>query len=145
MQLATPLMPTGAIDINAGRQLNLKNEPESLPAQPHSPRPPHPDPPSIALPLSPTEGQDNDHDNQLHFEDEAISVAGSPTLSQIMLETNILEGGIPVLVRQSTMPEVFASELHHVEMQLSQTQHAVEDGELALERLEGLVRVLHPP
>jgi hypothetical protein len=97
---------------------------------------------------------DDDNHGAFHFDDDDDSGeydpgGDSPTLSQIELETSILEGEMPGLARQLTPPpdQVFAAELQlsDVEVQLGAAQHAVEDGEVALERLEGLVRVLHPP
>jgi hypothetical protein len=114
------------------------------------------DPPSIPLPSSPPEMQDGDHDRNHDQHDDADDDGDddpggdSPTLSQIDLETSILEGEMSALTRQLTVtpPEaVFVAELimDDVEVQLGAAQRAVEDGEVALERLEGLVRELHPP
>ena len=205
MELATPLMPTSAININVNIHSDLTNRAELLPSQagsfpllPHPhPRPPDPtlfaggavhaaqspqlhphaypelqiataddhqyyvDPPSIPLPPSPPKMLDGDHNHHHHQHDndhgifhpddysgEDDSGGDSPTLSQIELETSILEGEMSALTRQLTPPpEVFVADLRKsdVEMQLSGAQRAVEDGEVALERLEGLARVLHPP
>ena len=122
------------------------------------------DPPSIPLPPSPPEMQDGDHDrNHDQHDDTDADVfhlddsdgdddpgGDSPTLSQIDLETSILEGEMSALTRQLTVTPPdgeFIAELimDDVEVQLDAAQRAVEDGEMALERLEGLVRELHPP
>jgi hypothetical protein len=185
MELATPLLPTSAIDINADKYLDFMNEPESPLDQAHSHHPPHPhppdrtlfgtaasecdslqspyqqphsgpyvpvpshyyyvDPPAIPLPSPPSEGRDNDHHGRFHLDNEDNSAEATATPSRVMLETNILAGEMPTLTRQSTLPEIFAAELDHVEMELGETRHAVQEGEMALERLEELVRELHPP
>jgi len=220
MELATPLMPTSAIDISGVLVLsnsNVVNQVEPLPSQarpfppthPRSPDPttfagvmieaggdlahghpyPYPetshiasaddhdsdeyyvDPPSVPLPPSPPDMQDDDHDQNHdhdqqeedgaddddgafhhedhddHEEEEDDPGGDSPTLSQIELETSILEGEMSAMTRQLTPPEVFvfAAELNDVGMQLGEAQHAVNDGEVALEKLEELVRDLHPP
>jgi hypothetical protein len=114
------------------------------------------DPPSIPLPSSPPEMQDGDHDRNHDQHDDADDYgdddpdSDSPALSQIDLETSILEGKMSALTRQLTLmpPEgVFVAKLimDDVEVQLDAAQCTVEDGEVALERLERLVRELHLP
>jgi len=123
------------------------------------------DPPSIPLPPSPPGMQDGDRDRNHDQHDDADADADafrldddegdddpggdSPTLSQIDLETSILDGEMSALTRQLSLTppgEVFVAELimDDVELQLGAAQRAVEVGEVALERLEGLVRELHP-